>query len=37
MGEKHKRLFLEETYVLLQRWNFDVVAHGLLLHDENTY
>jgi len=22
---------------LLKRWNFDVVAHGPSLHDENTY
>ena len=37
MVNKQKRLFLEETYPLLKRWNFDVVTHGSSLHDENTY
>jgi hypothetical protein len=37
MGKKTKRLFLEGTYALLKRWNFDVVAHGLSLHDEDSY
>jgi hypothetical protein len=31
------RLFLEEAFPLLQRWNVDVVAYGLSRHDENTY
>jgi len=31
------RLYIEEALPLLQRWNFDVVAHGPSLHDENTY
>ncbi|MCI0556706.1 MAG: NIPSNAP family protein [Anaerolineae bacterium] len=31
------RLFLEESYPLLQRWNVDVVAYGPSLHDENSY
>jgi hypothetical protein len=30
-------LFVERSLPLLQRWNFDVVAHGPSLHDENTY
>ena len=38
MGKKKQtRLFLKGTYALLKRWNFDVVAHGLSLHDENSY
>ena len=35
--KKQKRLFLEGTYARLKRWNFDVMAHGLSLHDENSY
>jgi NIPSNAP protein len=31
------RLYLEEALPLLKRWNFDVVAHGPSLHDENSY
>jgi len=27
----------EEIYALLQHWNFDVVAYGPSLRDENTY
>ena len=30
-------LYNEEASSLLQRWNFDVVAHGPSLYDENTY
>ena len=30
-------LFIERALPLLRRWNFDVVAHGPSLHDENTY
>ena len=33
--KKQKRLFLEEIYALLKRWNFDVVAHDLSLQGEN--
>jgi len=35
--EEFHRLYIEEALPLLQRWNFDVVAHGLSLHDENSY
>ena len=35
-GEFH-RLYLEGALPLLQRWKFDVVAHGPSRHDENTY
>jgi len=31
------RLYIEQALPLLQRWNFDVVAHGPSQHDENTY
>lgn len=31
------RLYIEEALPRLQRWNFDVVAHGPSLHDPNTY
>ena len=31
------RLYLEEALPLLKPWNFDVVAHGPSLHDENSY
>ena len=31
------QLFVERSLPLLRRWNFDVVAHGPSLHDENTY
>jgi hypothetical protein len=31
------RLFIEEAFPLLQRWNVDVVAYGPSLHDENSY
>jgi len=31
------RLFLEEAYPMLQRWNVDVVSYGPSLHDENSY
>ena len=31
------RLYIGEALPRLQRWNFDVVAHGPSLHDENTY
>lgn len=35
--DQFHRLYIEEALPLLQRWNFDVVAHGPSLHDENTY
>src|SRR6266498_3901281 len=35
--EEFHRLYVEEALPLLQRWNFDVVAYGPSLHDENTY
>jgi len=35
--DEFHRLYIEEALPLLQRWNFDVVAHGPSLHDENTY
>jgi hypothetical protein len=31
------RLYIEDALPLLKRWNFDVVAHGQSLHDENSY
>ena len=35
--EKFRRLYVEEALPRLLRWNFDVVAHGPSLHDEDTY
>ena len=35
--EEFHRLYIEEALPLLKRWNFDVVAYGPSLHDENTY
>ena len=35
--EGFQKLFTEQAFPLLQRWKFDVVAHGLSVHDENTY
>ena len=37
MREEFHRLYIKEALPLLKRWNFDVVAHGPSLHDENTY
>ena len=31
------RLFLEEAFPMLKRWNVDVVSYGPSLHDENSY
>jgi hypothetical protein len=31
------QLFVERSLPLLHRWDFDVVAHGPSVHDENTY
>ena len=35
--DEFHRLFIEEAFPLLQRWNVDVVAYGPSLHDENSY
>jgi len=35
--DEFHRLYIEEAVPLLKCWNFDVVAHGPSLHDENTY
>jgi len=35
--EEFHRLYIEQALPLLKRWNFDVVAHGPSLHDENSY
>ena len=35
--QEFQRLYLEQALPLLKRWDFDVVAHGTSLHDENTY
>ena len=35
--EEFHRLYIEEALPLLKRWDFDVVAHGPSLQDENTY
>ena len=35
--EEFHKLYIEQALPLLQRWNFDVVAHGPSLHDENSY
>jgi len=35
--EEFHHLYIAEALPLLKRWNFDVVAHGPSLHDENTY
>jgi hypothetical protein len=35
--EEFQRLYIKEARPRLQRWKFDVVAHGPSLHDENTY
>lgn len=34
--EFHQR-YIEKSLPLLTRWNFDVLAHGPSLHDENSY
>ena len=31
------RLYIEQALPLLKHWNFDVVAHGPSLQDENVY
>jgi hypothetical protein len=35
--EDFHRLYIEEALPLLERWSFDVVAHGPSLPDENSY
>jgi hypothetical protein len=35
--DEFHRLFIEEAFPLLQRWNVYVVAYGPSLHDENSY
>jgi hypothetical protein len=35
--EEFHRLFLNEAFPMLQRWNVDVVAHGPSLHDQDSY
>jgi hypothetical protein len=35
--EDFHQLYIEVALPLLKRWNFDVVAHGPSLHDEDTY
>jgi len=35
--DEFQRLYIEEALPLLKHWNFDVVAHGPSLHDENSY
>jgi hypothetical protein len=37
MREAFHHLYIEEALPLLKRWNFDVVAYGPSLHDENSY
>ena len=37
MRNEFQRLYIEEALPLLKRWNFEVVAHGPSLHDENSY
>ena len=35
--DEFHRLFLEEAFPMLQRWNIDVISYGPSLHDENSY
>jgi hypothetical protein len=35
--EEFFRLYIAAALPLLKRWNFDVLAHGPSLHDENSY
>jgi NIPSNAP len=35
--EEFHRLFLEDAFPMLQRWNVDVVAYGPSLHDQDSY
>jgi len=35
--DEFHRLYIEKALPLLKHWNFDVVAHGPSLQDENVY
>jgi len=35
--EQFHRLFLEQAFPMLQRWQVDVVAYGPSLHDQDSY
>jgi hypothetical protein len=35
--DEFHRLFIEEAFPMLKRWNVDVVSYGPSLHDENSY
>lgn len=35
--DEFHRLFIEEAFPMLKRWNVDVVAFGPSLHDEDSY
>jgi hypothetical protein len=35
--DEFQRLYIEVALPLLRRWNFDVMAHGPSLHDEDSY
>jgi len=35
--DEFHRLFIEEAFPMLKRWDVDVVAYGPSLHDENLY
>ena len=35
--DEFHRLFLEEAFPMLKRWQVDVVSYGPSLHDENSY
>ena len=35
--DEFHRLFIEEAFPMLKRWNVDVVSYGPSLHDENAY
>jgi len=35
--EEFHRLFIEEAFPMLKRWNVDVVTYGPSLHDEDSY
>jgi hypothetical protein len=35
--DEFRHIYVEQALPLLKRWNFDVVAHGPSLHDENSY
>ena len=37
MREEFHRLFIEEAFPMLKRWNVDVVTYGPSLHDEDSY